>query len=340
MAEKQAVTIHDIAREARVSPSTVSRVLNGTTPVAPEKRKAVLDAVETLKYRPNVVAQGLARGKSRAVGVISQDISNDFFGQILSGIEEGLRGTGYYPIFTSGSGRERANEALALLTDHRVDSLIVVGGGMSDSDLVEVASRVPLVAVGRSVPGIEDRCLRVENFEGALQATRYLIGLGHERIAHLTGIPGHRHAIDRHEGYLRALSDAGIEVDPRLIAEGDFTEPSGFRAAQRLLDSKIPFTAIFAGNDHMAYGAQLALYDRGLRVPEDVSMVGFDDHRHAPYMLPPLTTVRQTNLEMGIAAVRALLDLLKGQPFALRSFPTELVVRRSAAAPRKAKAPR
>jgi len=191
MSRETAITIHDIARRAGVSPSTVSRVLNGGTPVAPDKRAAVMAIINSLHYRPNVVAQGLARGKSHSVGVLAQEISNLFFGQILKGIEHRLRGTGYYPLFASGWHAHEAIDALEMLLAHRVDSLIVVGGWVADEYLLRVAERVPLVAISRSIAGLEDHCVQVENFQGGYEATKHLIDLGHTRIAHVTGLPHH-----------------------------------------------------------------------------------------------------------------------------------------------------
>lgn len=329
------VTIRDIARQAGVSSSTVSRVLNGTTPVHAAKRRAVLEAIEALGYRPNIVAQGLARAHSRAVGILSEEIASPFYGQITGAIEEGLRGTGYYPVFASGRAELQATQALQLLSDSRVGSLIVVGGRMLDNDLLRFHKehRVPVIVIGRSIAGMEEHCVHVENLEGAASATRHLIKLGHRRIAHVTGVPGHRHTLDRIEGYRKALADAGIAADPELLAAANFDEKSGHRAVGALLARGVPFTAIFAGSDQMAYGAALALHEHGLCVPRDVSLVGFDDQLHASYCVPPLTTVRQPSAEMGGAAVAALLDLLRGQPFALPTFRTELIVRQSTAPP-------
>src|SRR5919109_1203680 len=215
MAKKKTITIDDIAHAAGVSPSTVSRVLNGTTPVTPDKRAAVLAVVDGLKYRPNLVAQGLARGRSTTVGVLTQDVASPFYGEILKGIEQGLRGSAYHPLFASGNWRmEEEIEALEVLIGRQVDGLIVVGGQIQDEHLRQVAEQTPLVAVGRSIGGMEDHCVQVENFQGSYAATHYLIDLGHRRIAHIMGISSHQDAIERREGYCRALLDADLEVIP------------------------------------------------------------------------------------------------------------------------------
>jgi LacI family transcriptional regulator len=330
---KQPVTIYDIALLAKVSQSTVSRVLNGSARVAAAKRAAVLEAIEALKYKPNVVARGLAKGRSQAVGVLTLDNVSPFYGQILTGIERGLRGTGYHPLVLSVAGSEDTSSALDLLMASRIETLVVIGEPIRDHRLVRIGQEIPVVAVGPSVPGLEDRCLHADNREGAAAAARYLLSLGHTRIAHIAGPPGHRHATDRREGYGQALAEAGRAADPDLVVEGAFDERSGLVAAERLLAQGARFTALFCANDPMAYGAMLALHRRGLRVPQDVSIVGFDDQPHAAYTTPPLTTVRQPTIEMGAAAIKILLASLRGEPWTLPVFKTELVVRESAAPP-------
>ena len=183
------MTIRDIARQAGVSPSTVSRVLNNRVPVADAKREAVLNVIASLGYRPNAVAQELARGHSQAIGVLPQGIANPFYSQVLKGVEHGLRGTAYYPLFASGEQAPEEEEALDQLLAHRVDALILIGGHLPDAGLVRLSERLPLLAVGRRIEGLEQRCMRVENGEGGYQATRHLMACGHTRIAHITGMP-------------------------------------------------------------------------------------------------------------------------------------------------------
>jgi LacI family transcriptional regulator len=326
------VTILDIAREAGVSPSTVSRVLNGNAPVAADKRAAVLEVVEKLHYRPNAFAQGLVRGRAAAVGVLTQSIASPFYGEILLGVERGLAGSGYHPIFASGNWQtEDELAALDLLSARRVDALIVLVGVLSDEYLRRAAAELPLVIVGRSIAGLEECCLRVDDQRASYEATRYLIGLGHRRIVHIAGPSHHQDAVDRRQGYQQALADAGLPADPALIVEGNYTEQSGLLAMQALLSRAEMFSAVFAGNDQMAYGARLALFRNGIRVPDDVSLVGFDDQPGSAYSTPPLTTVRQPTYAIGQAAAQAALRLLAGQPPALPLLATELIIRESAA---------
>jgi LacI family transcriptional regulator len=325
------ITIHDIAREAGVSPSTVSRVLNGNVPVAEDKRAAVLAVISKRNYQPSAVAQGLARGRAGVVGVLTQSMSSPFYGEIFSGIEQGFNDTPYHPMFANGNWRvDEELAALNMLSQRRVDGLIVLWGTLSSEHLQRVASEIPLIMIGRSVPGIEHQCLRINDVQAGYDATRYLIDLGHRRIVHITGALAQEDAQDRYKGYLNALGDAGLPSDPQLIVEGDFTEQSGLMAVQTLLSRSARFTAIFVANDQMAYGVRLGLYRHGIRVPEDISLVGFDDQLGSAYTTPPLTTVRQPVADMGRAAAQALLQMLAGQPIAFPMFEAKLVIRESA----------
>ncbi len=327
--EKKA-TIQDIARRANVSISTVSRVLNNTAPVAEKTRERVLSIITEHGYKPNLFAQSLAGGQSRTIGVLTQLIGSPFYDVILRGILKGIEGSGYLPLFADG-GWEAKKDLIALnmFVDRSVDGLILLNGHVSDEYMVEIASQIPMITLGRVIPGLEKQCLPFDDFEAAHEATRYLIETGHRRIAHITGIINHEDAIERQDGYHAALKEAGIEPDPELIIEGDFTEPSGVMAVEMLLMRGHIFSAIFAANDQMAYGARLALHRRGLRVPEDVSLVGFDDQAPSAYMIPPLTSVRRPPLEIGEAAGRALVDLMQGKSITLPKFKSTLMIRES-----------
>ena len=331
---KKTSTLDDIAREAGVSPSTVSRVLNGSKRVAEAKRARVLAAVARHHYHPNPAARGLVRGQSMTIGVLMQDIMSPFFARMVAGIEQGLEHAPYQPMFTSthwhSVGQEDPMRSLQLLLDRRVDGLIVMAGSLPDEALHSVATQLPVIVVARVVPGLETHCISVDNRLGAYRATRYLLGLGHTRIAHVAGTPGHPDAANRILGYQDALAEAGVELDPRLIVEGRFIEESGLSATDELLARGERFTAMFVANDQMAYGAMLSLYNHGYRIPDDMSLVGFDDQYLSAYTLPPLTTVRQPSTEMGLAAAQAILRLLDGEEPALPSFPADLIIRKSA----------
>lgn len=329
---KATVTLEQVALASGVSVSTVSRILNGSANVKPAKRAAVERVVQQLGYQPNVLARGLARGRTMSIGVLTQDVSSPFYGDMLRGIESGLSGSGYLPIFADGHWHpEEENAAIDVLLGRKVDALIVLGGAVPDERLRQVAGQLPLIVFGRLVEGLEDRCLRLNNEGGAYHLTKHLIEFGHRRIAHIAGPKSHRDARDRRAGYERALSEAGLKILPELILEGDFLEPSGFLAATRLLEGRELFSAIFAANDQMAYGARLALYRKGVRVPDDLSLVGFDDLPSSTYTTPPLTTVRQPTYDLGSAVAAGVLRMLGGAPPNLPSVDLQLVLRESTA---------
>ena len=185
--------------------------------------------------------------------------------------------------------------------------------------------------MARQLPELPERCVYVDNFQAAYQATRYLIEAGHEEIAHITGIMAQPDGVARRDGYLQALQDAGLDPDPALVVEGNFWRQSGVLAVETLLVRGRVFSAIFAANDQMAFGARLALFRRGIRVPDDVSIVGFDDQPDSAYMTPPLTTIRQPAVEMGETAAQFLLHILKGKPYEKPALSTELIIRESVA---------
>lgn len=323
-----AVTVLDVARAAGVSPSTVSRILNGTARVAADKRAAVEAAIAKLNFRPNLFARSLKTGTTMTVGIVTQDVESPFYGRAMKGIEEGLSGSGYAPIIVSGhwNAKEEA-ERVELLMARRIDGLIILTGHLSDEQVRAFALHQPVVATGRQVDGPQLRSCQLDQEMGGYLATRHLINLGHRRIAHITGPQDHDDAQQRLAGYRRALQEAGLAADPALVVQGDFMESGGLMAMSRLIDSGESFTAVFAANDQSAYGARMALYRRGVRVPDDVSVVGFDDLPASAYLTPPLTTVRQPIYEVGLYAARTLLGLMGHPVEPITLPPMELVVR-------------
>jgi len=336
MPTKENVTISDIALKANVSNSTVSRVLRGTTGVSQKKHQAVMDAVTELNYRPNIFAQSLASGQSMTIGVLTQNFGSPFYDGILRGILEGLEGTDYWPLFVDGRWQTVVEErALNMLVDRQVDGIIVLGGQTPESKLREFARQKPLIVVARQLETMSEQSIYVDNYKGAYRAVSYLIERGHRDIAHITAQMNYSLAVDdvtrRYQGYIQALKDAGIEPDQRLIVEGNLQQQSGVLAVEMLLGKGRAFSAIFAANDQMAFGARLAFYRRGIRVPEEVSLVGFDDESSAAFMIPPLTTLRQPAVEMGQAAAIGILDLIKNKQVDEKVFEAQLIIRDSVA---------
>jgi LacI family transcriptional regulator len=337
MRRKQAVTVYDIALEAGVSPATVSRVLRGTSPVAHQKRAAVLAAVQALNYRPNLMARDLASGDSHTVGLVLPDTVSSFWGPMVKGVEAALRAHDYHLLMASAEGSDGEQRAIELLMNHHVDGLVIAGGTLGDDVLMAAAGDVPFVGVCRGLRHAEWR-IEVGNREGARLATQHLLDLGHTEIVHLAGPFDHPDGDERRQGYAEALAAAGISYDPSLVIETDFKISGGKDAMNRVLDGGRAFTAVFAATDQMAMAAILALRTRGLAIPGDVSVVGFDDEAFAAYCCPPLTTVQQPIFEMGQAAVENLLARHRGQTPTLPRFATSLVVRESTAPPSRGRA--
>ncbi|KAA3655056.1 MAG: LacI family transcriptional regulator [Chloroflexi bacterium] len=334
MSRKKNITIEDIARHANVSISTVSRVLRNSSGVKSQKREAVLHAVEVLEYQPNIFAQSLASGQSMTIGVITQNFGSPFYDGILLGILQGLEKSDYSPIFADGRWDLRVEQhVLQTLINRRVDGLIFVGGQLSGTFLQDLANTTPLIVVAREIPIIEDNCIYVDNFKAGYEVTRFLLDQGHRNIAHITAKMHYQEDVSdiyqRFEGYKQAIVDAGLEPDPQLVVEGDLMQRSGVLAVEMLLSQKRPFSAIFCANDQMAFGARLALYRRGLRVPDEVSLVGFDDETTAAYMVPPLTTVSQPAVDMGRAAASSILNLINDNPISTQVFESKLILRES-----------
>ncbi|GAB7126895.1 LacI family DNA-binding transcriptional regulator [Silvimonas sp. JCM 19000] len=324
------VTLAQVAAAAGVSPSTVSRILNGTARVDQAKRAAVESAIAALNFQPNAMAQGLARGRTMTIGVLTQDISSPFYNEILQGVEDGLVGTGFAPIFASGHwNADEEIQRLTMLARRPVDGLIVLTGAIPDDLLTRFAERVPMVTMGHRVVRDNAVYLQLDNEHAAYQATCHLLDLGHVAIAHIAGPPHMGDSIARLQGYQRALAERNIEFNPGLVVQGDFRDDSGVVAVAQLLESRQHFTALFAANDQMAIGARLAFYRRGIRIPEDVSLIGFDDLPAASFCTPPLTTVRQPVYEIGYQSASALMRLLRGEKCEPIALPLTVVVRES-----------
>jgi len=310
---KAPVKLEEVARAAGVSPSTVSRILNGTAVVSADKKKAVDDAIASLGFIPNPIARGLAGGRTMSIGVITQAIDSPFYGAALRGIEDELDPAGYVPLYVSGHWNAAAEaRCIEVLRARRVDGIVVLTGRLTDQALKNCARSIPVVVTGRTLqaPGLFS--LNFDNFEGGRLATQHLIDLGHRDIAFISGDADHPDATERLRGYRAALEAAGIPYRPELVIPGAYLEVSGLLAVDRLLETRQRFTAIFAANDQMAIGAALGLQRRSLRVPDDVSIVGFDDLPSSLYAIPPLSTIHQPAYELGRLAAASMLQLIAG----------------------------
>ncbi len=313
-AQSGKVTLGMVAQASGVSPSTVSRILNGTAVVSQEKREAIDRAIAELGFVPNPIARGLAGGRTFSIGVVTQALDSPFYGVALRGIEEALSPMGYSPLFVSGEwNAKEESRCIEVLRSRMVDGMIILTGRLSDDALRDLSASMPVVVTGRNLNEANLFSLNFNNFEGARLATHHLLALGHRRIAFIAGDPLHPDANERLRGYRSALKAAGVRFEQGLVLPGKYHEESGLMAVEQLIDSRVPYTAIFAANDQMAFGAALGLHRRGLRVPDDISLVGFDDLAGASHSIPPLTTIHQAALELGRSAACALLQLLAGK---------------------------
>jgi LacI family transcriptional regulator len=328
---KAAVTIHDVAARAGVSVATVSRVLNGKQLVREETANHVLSVARTLRFVPNVAARSLSIRRSQTIGIVLPDVHGEFFSEVIRGIDVAARKEGYH-ILVSGSHSD-PGEMLEVLEAMRgrVDGLVVMAPDIALSSLTR--SRVtdlPLVLLNTSDDTHD--AITIDNYGGARTMIRHLAQLGHTRIAFVKGPDHNADARERLRGYRHAMR--AIPGSERTEIDGDFTERSGYDAALALLAS--PPTAIFAANDSMAVGILSALAEKKVGVPDEMSVVGFDDIPIAHYVAPPLTTIRVDIAELGRRAFAVLCESIEASRKSgtkSECISTTLVVRKSCAAP-------
>ena len=319
-----------VAERAGVSPSTVSRILNGTAQVSEDKQALVKAVIEELGFRPDPAARSLAGGRTMSIGVLTQFIDSPYYGEALRGIEDELHKANYVPLFVSGHWNEAEEKnRLFMLQERKVDGIIVLTGKLADETLVDMTANIPVVVTGRRLTAPNLFSIDFDNTEGACLAVRHLHALGHRRVAFISGPLDHPDATQRLQGYREEAQRKDMVLDDSLVVYSDYQESGGFRAMNDLLSASVQFTAVIAANDQMAYGARLALHRAGLRVPEDVSLLGFDDLPHSAFTLPPLTSVRQSVYEIGTSAAKAMFDLLNKRNPPSRLVEAELVVRES-----------
>ncbi len=336
------ISVYEVARLAGVSPATVSRVLSGSThPVSPDTRARVLRCVEQLGFRPNRVARALATARTHTIGAIVHDISDPYFGEVVRGLEDEGR-LADYQVFVCSSDRDPGRELAYVhaLVSYRVDGLVFVGGGIEDRSYQRELARVidGFRSAGRAVVALAPNALKVpsftvDNYGGAREMTRYLLGLGHRRVGFVSGPPQLRTSRVRLAGYRAALREAGVRFDPNLVETGWFTTEGGAKAIASLLERCPDVTAVLAANDVMAFGVLHDLAGRGIRVPEEVSVAGFDDVHMAAFLQVPLTTVHVPMYQIGREGARAVLDILAGRQVRSRRLPVRLVIRASTAPP-------
>lgn len=306
-------TIKHVSEYAGVSQATVSRVINGTSPVSHDKKLKVEKAIKELGYRPNSIAQALASSRTGSVGIVVPELGGPFYSGILHCLEDNLRRFGYHAVVTAGSNNEKEQrEAVEFLLGRKVDALILHAQYLSDDYLITLEDQgVPVVLLNRFIPEMSRSCIDIDNEFGGKLATQYLLKMGHTEIACITGPLDKSDARGRLQGYRKALEEAGLEYNEVLVSEAGFTEETGVSAMKKLLKRDCRFSAIFASNDHMAFGAFEVLREAGFSIPDDVSLVGFDDNIFARYLTPSLTTINFPIEKMSIEAVQLTLQKLK-----------------------------
>lgn len=329
------ITIRDVARQAGVSVATVSRVLNNSSLVSAETRETVMKAVTELGYRPNANAQALATQVSDTIGVVVMDVSDAFFGALVKAVDMvAQQHQKYVLIGNSYHEAEKERHAIEVLIRQRCNALIVHSKALSDAELGAFMDQIPgMVLINRVVPGYAHRCVALDNVSGAAMATRMLLNHGHQRIGYLAS--SHRIEDDklRREGWLKALGEQGIHAQDSWVGTGTPDLQGGEGAMVELLGRNQGLTAIFAYNDSMAAGALTALKDNGIAVPQQLSLIGFDDIPIARYTDPQLTTIRYPIVSMAkLATELALLGAVdKLDRYATHCFMPTLVRRHSVA---------
>jgi len=341
MNKKQTATIKDVAELAEVSQMTVSRVLNDQSAVRETTRKRVQAAIRELNYRPNIMARNLAGRTGLFIGLIYRNPSYGYLSEFLLGALDTCRKLGHYLIVEEPLVDDNMVDLEQIekrFLDTSIQALIVVPPLSDDPKLIDTLERtgISFVCVSPKLDGYTGPSVRMKDRSAARDMTEYLLDLGHKRIALITGAPDHKSSQLRFDGYKEAVEAAGGEIDDEIILRGDFTYVSGMRATVELLAFDNPPTAIFACNDDMAAGAIAAVHQAGLRVPEDISVVGFDDTKNASAMWPPLTTIRQPIREMASSAIEFLgrKTPLSPNESTSQTLDYELIVRESAGPPK------
>jgi LacI family transcriptional regulator len=332
-------TIYEVSKLAGVSLATVSRVINDSSRVSAKTREKVVDAMRELNYRPNTVAQSLASNRSNCVGVLVSEVYGPIFGALLSGIEDELRQAGKFTIFATGhSDADKERDAIRFLISRNCDALILHVEALSDEYLLEQRKGdLPFVLVNRMVPGLEDSCIILDNEKGGYDAAKMLLELGHRNIAYISGPLTWGDASLRLAGHKRALKEHGQRFDDRLLVEGDYSELAGSNAMAQLLQKGLPMTAVVCANDDMAAGAMDIARSHGISIPEDLSIVGFDNSSISRYVHPKLSTINFPVSDMGrMAAHWVLQHVYDGNGVEIQNlFTPRPVERASIRAPRR-----
>ena len=308
------ITLKMVAEKAEVSVNTASRAINNRPDINLETKKRVLRIAKELGYIRNAPAVALRTRKTGTLGVVIADNRNPFYAEVLNGIEAAAREKNYHIILANTQrDYKKEEEAINLLLTKRVDGLLITPVQDKDDDIKNlIDANIPVVVVGRDFGNIEVDAVYNDEVKGGFLATEYLIKKGHKRIALIDGFLYKSPAKGRLEGYKKALNKYRISLDEVLISVGDINIEDGYEKTKQMLGKNLDFTAIFAYNDMMAFGSMQAIREKGLRIPEDIGLVGYDDILFCSFMDPPLTTIRLKKQELGTESVKLLLSRING----------------------------
>jgi LacI family transcriptional regulator len=330
------VTITDVAKRAGVSNATASRVLGGYGYVSREKRERVLQAAKELDYQPHLIAKSMVTGRTKTVGLVVGDIENPFFAALARAMNQVLLPEGYALVaYTTNENLEEEKRAIQVLSSRQVDAMVIAPTSFRERSHIQTAlhREMPVVLVDRAIEGLKADTVAVANFQGAYEAVKHLTGLGHRRIGFLSDSLELASNRERLAGYRHALEEVGIPFDPLRVQTSGFTIQDGYRGAVILLNQQPRPSAIFAANNFMATGLLLAARDMHTRIPDELSLIGFDDAEWYQLLTPAISAVAQPVHEMGAAAARVVLRRLAGDdsPPQVTRLPTRLILRRSTA---------
>lgn len=303
-------TIYEVSELAGVSLATVSRVMNKNTRVSEKTTKKVLDAMQQLGYKPNSIAQSLASNRTNSVGILVSELHGPFFAQMMAGIESALRAAGKHVIITTGhSEDDKEQDGIEFLISRKCDALILHVESVSDEYLIELSKgKTPIYLINRYVDELKDNCISLDNELGGYLASKSIVEQGHTNIAYIAGPQVKADARNRLKGHKKALHEKNILFNDALFYEGDFNEIGGSKGLEYLLNTQLPFSALVCANDEMASGAMKYAREHGFNLPEDLSVIGFDNVIFANYLYPTLTTIDNPVEEMGEMAAKMVLQ--------------------------------
>ncbi|MDQ0217433.1 LacI family transcriptional regulator [Peribacillus cavernae] len=326
------IRIVDVAKMANVSTATVSRVITNSGTVKRETTERVLEAIELLNYQPNVLARQLRRSETNTILVVVPDITNTFFSKVLRGIEAVAIENGYQVLLGDALNNvERENGYINILRQKKADGMILLTARIDEGLLDEIAKELPVVLACEYMEGSQIPTVSIDNISSSRKAAEHLIGLGHQRIGFISGPLNVVLGRDRLKGFKQAMSQHGLPIEPLLVQEGDFSYESGYNLMMKFLALEHPPTAVFAANDEMAIGAIKAIKFRGLSVPENISVIGFDNIKISSIFEPALTTIAQPAYDIGQKAMELLIKLINKDSLTKNQYmlEDELIIRES-----------